>query len=957
VTEESIFAAAVVIPDPAARAAYLDRACAGNVELRKQLDALVAAHFAADPRFDPATVSAAEFAATRDPDGTRSRPAAAETEGTVIAGRYKLRQQIGEGGMGTVWMADQTEPVKRKVAVKLIRVERGQSKAILARFEAERQAIALMDHPHIAKLLDAGTTDTGSPFFVMELVKGIPLTDFCDQHKLTIPERLALFTQICSAVQHAHQKGVIHRDLKPGNILVESHDGRPVPKVIDFGLAKATTGIQLSEQSMFTAFGSVMGTPAYMAPEQAAFNAVDIDTRADVYALGVVLYELLTGTTPLTREAIKQAQLDEMLRLIREQEAPTPSSRLSSSEAKPTVAANRQTEPARLGRFVKGELDWIVLKALAKERDHRYETATGFAKDIERFLNHEPVTAGPPSASYRLRKFVRRNRPQVLAASLVLVALLAGIAGTTWGLLEARRQEGVARRAADEERDAKQREAERAAAEQRAKEEAEGKRVEAERNLSFATASNEILEAVIDGLDPKMNYATTGDLTKALRANLATAVKRLDAAAIGDPLVVARMRNRLGLSLLALGDFDQALTLFAKALVTHQVELGPDHTHTLATMANMVVGYQAAGRPQLALRVSEEAFHLAEAKHGPRDSGTLSLASTLATCYVKAGNPELAMPIAEGAYRQLKDQLGPDHHYTLGALGALASSYVAVGKPQLALPLFEEAVRLMKTKYGPDHPETLSSMTGLAGCNWFLRRLDRSVPLYEEVLTLQVKKLGRSHPDTLATVANLGVNYKDAGRVAEAIPLLEEAYAASKKLPTLRFAGQQLLDAYAKAAKPVEAAKLIGELLADARRTLPKDSPQLAGLLAQSGRVLLQMTGFAEAEPLLREVLALRERMEPDGWGAFNARSMLGWALLGQKKYADAEPLLVQGYDGMKAREKTIPPQGASRIPEALDRLIELYTATNKPDEAKKYRELRAKYPTPKEVLPPPRKE
>ncbi|MBY0461471.1 MAG: serine/threonine-protein kinase, partial [Gemmataceae bacterium] len=531
--------------------------------------------------------------------------------------------------------ADQTEPVKRKVAVKLIRVERGQSKAILARFEAERQAIALMDHPHIAKLLDAGTTDTGSPFFVMELVKGIPLTDFCDQHKLTIPERLALFTQICSAVQHAHQKGVIHRDLKPGNILVESHDGRPVPKVIDFGLAKATTGIQLSEQSMFTAFGSVMGTPAYMAPEQAAFNAVDIDTRADVYALGVVLYELLTGTTPLTREAIKQAQLDEMLRLIREQEAPTPSSRLSSSEAKPTVAANRQTEPARLGRFVKGELDWIVLKALAKERDHRYETATGFAKDIERFLNHEPVTAGPPSASYRLRKFVRRNRPQVLAASLVLVALLAGIAGTTWGLLEARRQEGVARRAADEERDAKQREAERAAAEQRAKEEAEGKRVEAERNLSFATASNEILEAVIDGLDPKMNYATTGDLTKALRANLATAVKRLDAAAIGDPLVVARMRNRLGLSLLALGDFDQALTLFAKALVTHQVELGPDHTHTLATMANMVVGYQAAGRPQLALRVSEEAFHLAEAKHGPRDSGTLSLASTLATCYVK----------------------------------------------------------------------------------------------------------------------------------------------------------------------------------------------------------------------------------------------------------------------------------------------------------------------------------
>ena len=278
----------------------------------------------------------------------------------------------------------------------------------------------------------------------MELVKGIPLTEYCDQHRLGLLERSALFRQICSAVQHAHQKGIIHRDLKPTNILVESHDGTPVPKVIDFGLAKATSGLQLTEQSLYSAFGTVAGTPLYMAPEQATFNAIDVDTRADIYALGVILYELLTGSTPIQRETFKRAALDEMLRLIREVEPPTPSSRISTSETLPSLAATRQTEPSRLGRFVRGDLDWIVMKALAKERQRRYESPIAFSQDIERFLNHEPVSRGPPTAAYRFRKFVRRNRPQVVAASLVLLALVGGIIGTTLGLIEARRQRGIA---------------------------------------------------------------------------------------------------------------------------------------------------------------------------------------------------------------------------------------------------------------------------------------------------------------------------------------------------------------------------------------------------------------------------------------------------------------------------------------------------------------------------------
>jgi serine/threonine protein kinase/WD40 repeat protein len=439
---KSIFGKALQMAVSGERAAYLDATCEGYPEIRADVEALLRALEGAGNFLEAPERPGGDATRSRpggDPERTGTLPPKKEHPGTVVAGRYKLLQQIGEGGMGAVWMADQTEPVKRRVAVKLIRAERGQSKTILARFEAERQAIALMNHPNIAKLLDAGTTDDGAPFFVMELVRGVPLTDYCDAHKLSVPERLDLFRRICSAVHHAHQKGVIHRDLKPTNILVESHDGHPVPKVIDFGLAKATTGIQLTEQTLFTAFGNVMGTPLYMAPEQAAFNALDIDSRADIYALGVILYELLAGSTPIRRDTLKTAALDEMLRVIREQEPPPPSSRIGTSAGLPGIAANRQSEPVKLGRFVKGDLDWIVMKALAKERDRRYESATAFAADVERFLAHEPVTAGPPSQWYRLRKFVRRNQGQVVAASLVLVTLVAGIVGTGVGLFQANR--------------------------------------------------------------------------------------------------------------------------------------------------------------------------------------------------------------------------------------------------------------------------------------------------------------------------------------------------------------------------------------------------------------------------------------------------------------------------------------------------------------------------------------
>src|SRR5262249_14217389 len=452
---ESLFATAAALAGPGERAAYLDQACADDPALRARVEALLRAH--------DQTGHLLDRAGAVDVQATEAHISRGEQPGTVVAGRYKLLEEIGEGGMGTVWVAEQTQPVRRKVALKLIKAGMD-SRSVLARFEAERQALAVMDHPNVAKVPDGGLAESGRPFFVMEYVKGVPITEYCDATRLSVPERLQLFTQVCEAVQHAHQKGIIHRDLKPSNILVAPYDDKPVPKIIDFGLAKAMHQ-SLTEKTLHTAHDSVLGTPLYMSPEQAQLNNLDVDTRSDIYSLGVLLYELLTGTTPLEKTRFKQAAWDEIRRIIREEEPPRPSARLSSTNTLPSLAACRQTEPLTLTRQVRGELDWIVMKALAKERERRYETASSLVEDIERFLNREPVQAAPPGAGYRIRKFVERNRGQVIAALLVLIALLAGIAGTTAGLIRAEQQrksaeanEKKANEAADAERRARERE-------------------------------------------------------------------------------------------------------------------------------------------------------------------------------------------------------------------------------------------------------------------------------------------------------------------------------------------------------------------------------------------------------------------------------------------------------------------------------------------------------------------
>jgi serine/threonine protein kinase/WD40 repeat protein len=435
---DEIYLSALERSSAQARSAYLDQACADDDKLRQRVERLLRAQ----PNVGSFLESPApEFAET-------IVPARCERTGTII-GPYKLLEEIGEGGFGVVYMADQNAPVRRRVALKIIKPGMD-SKEVLARFKAELQALALMDHPNIARVLDAGATDAGRPYFVMELVRGVPITQYCDQNNLDVRERLDLFVQVCHAVQHAHQKGIIHRDLKPSNVLVTMHDALPMPKVIDFGVAKAIDR-QLTQETLFTRFAEMIGTPLYMSPEQAEMNSLDIDTRSDIYSLGVLLYELLTGSTPFDPNRLQQAGFDEIRRIIREEEPPKPSTRIGTlTRTRKVAAAHRHADPNHLSQLVRGELDWIVMKSLEKDRTRRYETANSLALDVLRYLADEPVLACPPSRRYRLRKFVRRHRRSVLAASAVLLALVAGVIGTTWGMIRATRAEVQAVRAADQ---------------------------------------------------------------------------------------------------------------------------------------------------------------------------------------------------------------------------------------------------------------------------------------------------------------------------------------------------------------------------------------------------------------------------------------------------------------------------------------------------------------------------
>ncbi len=790
------------------------------------------------------------LAATEPDAGHEPGPSAA---GSLLAGRYLLGARLGEGGMGTVFRAEQIHPVKRIVAVKLVKAGMDSTR-VIARFEAERQAVALMDHPNIARVFDAGTNPDGRPFFVMELVDGVPLTDYCDARRLTVRARLELFIAVCQAVQHAHQKGVIHRDLKPSNILVTEVDGRPVPKVIDFGLAKALQAGSLPDLSIDTAFGSVLGTPLYMAPEQAVYGSADVDTRADLYALGVVLYELLTGSTPLSRETLKRAALGEVLRLVQQADTPTPTARLRAATDGPSVAAARNTEPARLAREVRGDLEWIVLKCLEKDRSRRYETANGLAADVLRHLADEPVTAGPPGRWYRARKFVRRNRGPVLAGSLVLLALVAGVVGTTWGMVRARAAERLA--------DNRLLQVERARGEtEKALGQSEAARVKAEVAEKQASA---VADFLVDAFE-RPNPGEDGRQVKVVDL-LDKAAAKLEADGSLDPLARARLQDALGRTFFGLGLMEPALVQLEKSRTAYERGLGLDHPTTLKVMYHLSYTLGHAGRNDEAIKLGEQTLWRRKAVLGPEHEDTLLTMGQLAGRYWAASRLGDAVPLAEQAVAGQRKIPDLKADTLANSIINLAMLYRAAGRTSDAVRLFEEGVALHKAKHGPDHADTVLATSFLAQGYRDAGRTDDAIALQRDTLARMKETFGPAHPRTIEAMKSLAFTYRSTGKSADALSINEEVLrlqksAAHPDLADVLAAERDLSDAYNLLDRKAEAMALLRDSLARARAHFGPKHFETRTILHDLGVRLRQADRSAEAIPLLEEAAAIGKEL------------------------------------------------------------------------------------------------
>ncbi|MFM1873367.1 MAG: Serine/threonine-protein kinase PknB, partial [Planctomycetota bacterium] len=792
------------------RGAWLARECGQDEQLRLGLLALLADQGANQP-LQGAGQTLREPDATLRPDASPQEAPAAlnattapmgEGPGSVI-GPYRLLQQIGEGGFGSVFLAEQTEPVARRVALKIVKLGMD-TRQVVARFEQERQALALMDHPNIARVLDAGATATGRPYFAMDLVKGSPIVEYCDKNNLPIVERLALFEQVCNAVQHAHGKGIIHRDLKPSNVLVGMQDGKPHVKVIDFGIAKATNQ-RLTEKTLFTEHQQVIGTLQYMSPEQAE-GSPDIDTRTDVYSLGVLLYELLTGSTPFAAETMRNAMFGELRRMIRETEPPRPSTRLHQSrETLRTIAARRRTEPNRLGTLIRGDLDWIVMKALEKDRSRRYETANGLAMDVRRHLTGEAVVAAPPSASYRLYKLVRRNKGVVAAAAAVAAALLVGLLGFAWQAKIARDERDgadVARLAEQEQRTL----AETHAAEAKARADelklvadfqadmlAQIDPVRAGMQLTadvttklenaLATAqpptAPEQRAAAVQSFRRQWQRINATDAARELidRAILQPAVAAIDTQFAAQPLVAAQLRQSLALRYRKLGLYAASAPLQRSALAARRSLLGNDHEDTLLSIAEMASLLRSQGVFDESEALFREAVATYRNRFGDEHPATINTIGALGEMLWEAGRPAEAEPLLRDVLAKLRRIQGDDHPETLVVINNLGLLLSAQDHYAAAEPFYRESLERSLRVLGPDHPDTVVSQNNMG---WLLQvqgRIAEAEPYFVEALAKRRRLLGDEHPITLNSINNLGMLAQMQGQLDKAEPLLREAFA------------------------------------------------------------------------------------------------------------------------------------------------------------------------------------
>jgi tetratricopeptide (TPR) repeat protein len=829
----------LVLEKPAEqRMAFLDRVC-GSGPLRERVARLLEMHAAMGTFL-----------------GDPARPVA-EEPGTVLD-RYKLLQRIGEGGFGVVYMADQVEPVRRKVALKIIKLGMD-TKQVIARFEAERQALALMDHPGIAKVLDAGTTATGRPYFVMELVKGLPITEYCDQARLDMGARLELFQEVCRAVQHAHQKGVIHRDLKPSNILVTLHDGRPVPKVIDFGIAKATDH-RLTERTLFTEFRQMVGTPAYMAPEQAELSGLDVDTRADIYSLGVLLYELLTGTRPFDLATLAEMGYAEILRTIREVDPPRPSTRVSTmGDELRVVALNRATKPSLLGRLMRGDLDWIVMKAMEKDRARRYETASALATDIGRYLGDEPVLATPPAVAYRVRKYLRRHRVGVVATLLVIVGLMGGAVAMLHGLLQAR---------------------------------AEARRAEAIQAFLL-----EMVAAADPNLENGPNYT--------VRQLLDDFDRRMEGQLAAQPAVEATVRTAMARAFVNLGLYERANAHLDRALAAGAPALGPDHDVLADALRskgcvlderNDLHGAERCARDALAMRQRlhgtdhrEVAIDMVSLAQVLEDAARLDEAETLVRealaiqrRVLGERHEDIARGLAvlghirgqrgdyDGAFRLYEEAratyaaIGGGHRGIGETLTHVCRIHTTRGDFDAAERAAREAVRVSRASLGDANPVTIEALRELGETLWREQRFEEAEATLHEALRLSRAVYGDRHVRTARALGQIGACMNEKGRYEEALGFLREAE------PVLRETAPGGVDL----AVILNSMGLSYEALADFERAVRclaeardldvtifgEDHPETATVLGNLGMVKWRLGEIAEAEALLRRALEITRR-------------------------------------------------------------------------------------------------
>jgi len=698
-------------------------------------------------------------------------------------GPYKILRKLGEGGMGEVYEAWQQEPVRRRVALKLIKVGMD-TRQVVARFEGERQALARMEHPNIARVFDAGATEAGRPFFAMEYVPGVPITRYCDTQRMDTAARLRLFIQVCRGVQHAHQKGIIHRDVKPSNVLVTLQDDRPVPKIIDFGVAKATQE-PLTDQTLRTAVGHVVGTIEYMSPEQAEGTGLDIDTRTDVYALGVLLYELLVGVLPFESRTLRRAAADEIRRVIREEEPPRPSTRLiSSGPASTETARRRKADVASLARQLRGDLDWITMKALEKDRTRRYASAADMAADVERHLRNEPVLASPPSALYRARKFVRRHRTGVVAGATVFGALCVGIVGTTVGMIRAHRAERVAREQAD-----------------------------------TATQIADFLEEMFRLSDPNQLRANT--ITA--REILDEGTRRIERDLTGQPAVQARLLARVGgvyrnLGLLdeaapllersleirrelfgeddpevahslhelawlawSRGDYEKALSLAERSVAIREKTLEPDDLDLAEGLHTVGLIRWSAGDFAGAREPIERALAIRERKLGPDHPDVADCLNSLGALYYRMDDYAGARELWERALSIREKSLGPDHPFVAATLSNLAVVLTETGDYAGAMPLLKRAIAIQEKALGPDHPDLASGLNNLGELLMGMDDLEGARPLYERAIAIQERAAGPDHPELARYLANLARVERLAGNLTTARQLAQRSLAIREK--------------------------------------------------------------------------------------------------------------------------------------------------------------------------------